>query len=110
MLIVPEFKILIAEAAIPLDAAIVAAEMIASRYGEEGQTFKQLMGFLQEAAEAVQNMSDVSAACSMTVFPTRTSAQRALDQLPRSADLAYRIGEDGAGRCSISAFRLTGYL
>lgn len=106
-----DFRTRVKEAAIAIESALVAAELLADHGIVESGSYDQLVDFMQEAATAVDLIDAGLLPAPVTIFPSRASAEAFLERHPLpDADHLYQIHADGSGRCTVSIFKLVAWL
>jgi hypothetical protein len=105
-----DLRNLVREAVLSLEAAVVAAEMVALHGISESLSFERLNDLLTEALSATRKADDTFGATPVTIFPNVSLAQEWCERHPLAAGRSYGIHPDGMGRCSISISQIVGYL
>jgi hypothetical protein len=106
-----DLRALTRDASIATESALLAAGMIAAHQQVESISFERMVDLLQQASEALCRLTEAQEGSSPTViFPCRGQTEAYLEQHQPGPGLAFRIHQDGAGRCSIGIYRLVGYL
>jgi hypothetical protein len=105
-----DLRILVQEAVVLLEAAILAAEMVALHGISESLSFERLNDLLSEALEAARQAEDVFGASPTTIFPNVSMAREWCERHPLPPGRSYQIHTDGMGRCSISISQIVDYL
>jgi hypothetical protein len=107
---IADFRARVKEAAISIESALVAAEMLATHGLVESLNYERLIDLLQEANAAVDQIDVGLPLEPTTVFPTRASADAFIVAHPPDLDCLYQLRQDGIGRCTIAVFRLVAHL
>jgi hypothetical protein len=105
-----DFRARVKEAALAVESALLAAEMLSTHGIIESVNFERMIDLLQEATAAIDQIDVGFPPAPTVIFPTRVSAEAFIAQHPLDADHLYRIQQDGVGRCAIAVFRLIAHL
>jgi hypothetical protein len=96
-----DFRAHVKEAAISIESALVAAEMLATHGLLESLNCERLIDLLQEASAAVDRI-DVGLPLEATmVFPARELAEAFIAAHPLDPDCLYQLRQDGIVRCTV---------
>jgi hypothetical protein len=105
-----DFRARVKEAALAVESALLAAEVLATHGVVESINYELMIDLLQEANTAVEAINAGLPPEPLTIFPTHASAEAFIAQHPLDADQLFQIRQDGMGRCTIAVFRLIAHL
>lgn len=100
MLTAFEFKALLAEASISVEAAHLVARSFTRHRIVPSHDIDELIKLLDEASESLAKVTSAQAV-EGRIFPTLESARAALASIPKPDATDFRIAQDGAGRARI---------
>ena len=98
-----EFRLVVREALISLEAASVAAEAL-DQGDERSRKADQasVADFVDAALAAVRRLDASAVAAPKTIFPSADMARTWCERNPLGGGLCYQIHQDGIGRCTVS--------
>jgi hypothetical protein len=105
-----DFESRIKQAAVAVQSALIAAEMLASHGIVESLNYERLMDLLHEANAAMDQIHCILPAGPRTIFPNKAFAEAFIQQRGLDSDCAYQIRVDGHGRCTIAVLRIFAHL
>lgn len=107
-----EMRTLVREIVIVVDAALKAADILATHQIVESRTYDRLVDLLKTAQEAATWLADNQHVNPpKLIFPALPLAIAFCEQNPQAdPEVIYGIRADSGGRCSVGIFRLIGHL
>jgi hypothetical protein len=105
-----DFESRVRQAAVALQSALIAAEMLATHGIVESLNYERLMDLLHEANAAMDQIHCILPAGPRTIFPNKAFAEAFIQQRGLDADCAYQVRVDRHGRCTIAVLRVFAHL